>query len=138
MVLIGQTQEIGEIDMPPSKKGKKKSKKTVSQVVADFKKNLGAEQKEYLNSMSMAQAQAMAYSLSWEDLYKRSVSGNQKVEVKSEGDIVLTPWKLRMFEKCNTRLMDIYDKVIEEQRARSLEMSNRLIAKLRGTTMGGA
>jgi hypothetical protein len=104
MVLIGQTQEIGEIDMPPSKKGKKKGKKTVS----------------------------------WEDFYGNQQEIAQKVEVKSEGDIVLTPWKLRMFEKCNTRLMDIYDKVIKEQQAKSVEMSNRLIAKLRGTTMGGA
>lgn len=126
--------------MPPSKKGKKKSKKTVSQVVADLKNKAGVEKKQALNSMSMAQAQAMAYSypLSWTDFYENHQESAQKVEVKSEGDFVLTPWKLRMFEKCNTRLMDIYDKVIEEQRARSLEMSNRLIAKLRGTTMGGA
>ncbi len=48
----------------------------------------------------------------------------------------LTPLKMHRFERCATRIADIYEKVMRESKDAEVARLTRLVGKLRGNTFG--
>lgn len=131
----------------------KKAKKNIKNAKAKKVKKKPKSGIELLNTMSAKGAALFhkehkvmnqeAYLLNWKSVYgnapktiKNPFNADFENEAESANFYKLTPHKIRMFERCATRMADIYEKILRDSKDAEVARLTRLVGKLRGNTFG--